>query len=80
MTRTIIRLAIILLLALTIGHVRAQNEQGAATPNDPGHVGSMGQGESFPPGSGGPPPTPCSNQFVLNYSNSCALIAKPWGQ
>ena len=24
--------------------------------------------------------TACTNQLVLNYSNSCALIGQPWGQ
>ena len=28
----------------------------------------------------GPPPVGCTNQLVLDYSNSCALIGKPWGQ
>lgn len=26
------------------------------------------------------PPTGCTNQLVLDYSNSCALIAQAWGQ
>jgi len=26
------------------------------------------------------PPTECANQLVLQYSNSCALIAQAWGQ
>jgi len=31
-------------------------------------------------GSGGPPPVVCTNTLVLDYSNSCALIAQGWGQ
>jgi len=27
-----------------------------------------------------PPPDQCPNQLVLDYSNSCALIAQAWGQ
>ena len=26
------------------------------------------------------PPAGCANQLVLDYSNSCALIAQGWGQ
>ena len=29
---------------------------------------------------GGSGPTGCTNQLVLNYSNSCALIAQAWGE
>jgi len=27
-----------------------------------------------------PPGTPCTNQLVFDYSNSCALMAQAWGQ
>lgn len=38
-------------------------------------------GQSSASGSGGGSgPTPCTNQLVLDYSNSCALIAQGWGQ
>ena len=30
--------------------------------------------------SGGGGGTACTNQLVLDYSNSCALIAQGWGQ
>lgn len=29
---------------------------------------------------GGTPAVGCSNQLVLNYSNSCALIGQAWGE
>lgn len=36
----------------------------------------------FGPGgfTSGPPPVPCTNQLVLDYSNSCALIGQGWGE
>lgn len=37
-------------------------------------------GNSSASGSGGGGGNPCTNQLVLDYSNSCALIAQGWGQ
>jgi hypothetical protein len=31
-------------------------------------------------GGGGVAPAGCANQFVLDYSNACALIGQGWGQ
>jgi hypothetical protein len=31
-------------------------------------------------GGGSATPSGCTNQLVFDYSNSCALIAQPWGE
>lgn len=44
-------------------------------------VGGMsGVGGGLGLGGGGAPVVACTNQLILDYSNSCALIAQGWGQ
>ncbi len=42
--------------------------------------GNQGIGAGLSGASGGAAPVGCTNQLVLNYSNSCALIGQAWGQ
>jgi hypothetical protein len=39
-----------------------------------------GGGSGIVSGGGGPPPSGCTNMLVLDYSNSCALIGRPYGE
>jgi hypothetical protein len=50
-----------------------------AAPDARSQMTMMGIGPGSS-GSGGPPPSACTNQLVLDYSNSCALIGQAWGQ
>ncbi len=55
-----------------------------------GSTSAIGPGSTTPIGPGGIPPkvlsggaapsVGCTNQLVLDYSNSCALIAQAWGE
>lgn len=67
----------LLLMGSLIAGATAQAQ--VTAPLGPGSIAPVGP-SAISGGNPGPPPTGCTNQFVFDYSNSCALIAQAWGQ
>jgi len=49
-------------------------------PIGPGNGGLWPMGPGAAPAPPAPGPSTCSGSLVLDYSNSCGLIAQAWGQ
>lgn len=80
-----LRLALLIALALIgLTMARAQISSPSVQAQQPITAGNCAQWVSnFLIGDAGivcPSGSPCTNQLVLDYSNSCALIAQGWGQ
>ena len=71
------RTLLLIFAAMIAGSAYAQIS--IAPPLGPGSQVPLGVGvqQAGPPA---PPPVACTNQLVLNYSNTCALIGQAWGE
>lgn len=75
------RAAAALALCCMAAAARGDGLSSSVTPQPGGGIGfTFDGGISGRLKASGPPPAGCTNQLVLDYSNSCALIGQGWGE